>query len=94
MAKNRSLRNTSMDSKGAAFVILKKPHRRANQKGKIESNEQSKEGGQPKSVNEKSGVPDRDKSFREINSRKDRSRSRPGFVKPIPNGLRKVQNFM
>ena len=46
-AKNRSLRNTSTDSKGAAFVILI-DHASTYQKGKIESNEQSKEGGQPK----------------------------------------------
>ena len=39
----------------------------------------------------KGGRPDRVKSFEEINSRQDRSRARPGFVKPIQNGLRKVQ---
>ena len=36
-------------------------------------------------------MPDRDKSFQEIDSRQDRPRARPGFVKPIQNGLRKVQ---
>ena len=46
-AKNGSLLNTSTESKGAAFD---KPHKRAYQKGKIESSEQSKEGDQPKSV--------------------------------------------
>ena len=39
-------------------------------------------------------MPDRVKNFREINSRQDRSRARPGFVKPIRNGLRKVQNLI
>ena len=43
---------------------------------------------------EKGGMPDRVKSFREIDSREDRSRVRPGFVKPIRNGLRKVQNLI
>ena len=43
---------------------------------------------------EKGGMPDRDKSFREIDSRQDRPRARPGFVKPIRNGLRKVQNLI
>ena len=43
---------------------------------------------------EKSGMPDRVKSFREINSWQDRLRARPGFVEPIRNGLRKVQNFI
>ena len=41
---------------------------------------------------EKGGMPDRVKSFGEINSRQDRPRARPGFVKPIQNGLRKEQN--
>ena len=43
---------------------------------------------------EKSGMPDRVKSFREINSRQDHPRARPGFVKLIRNGLRKVQNLI
>ena len=37
----------------------------------------------------KGGMPDKVRSFREIDSRQDRSRARPGFVKPIQNGLRK-----
>ena len=49
-AKNGSLRNTSMDSKGTTFVILKDHRSAPIRKGKIESNEQSKERGQPKSV--------------------------------------------
>ena len=32
--------------------------------------------------------------FGEIDSRENRSRARPGFVKPIRNGLRKVQNLI
>ena len=32
--------------------------------------------------------------LREINSRQDRPRARPGFVEPIRNGLRKVQNLI
>ena len=43
---------------------------------------------------EKGGMPDRVKSFGEIDSRQDRPRARPGFVKPIQNGLRKVQNLI
>ena len=43
---------------------------------------------------EKGGMPDRVKSFREIDSRQDRPRARPGFVKHIQNGLRKVQNLI
>ena len=43
---------------------------------------------------EKGGMPDRVKSFREIDSRQDRPRVRPGFVKPIRNGPRKVKNLI
>ena len=43
---------------------------------------------------EKGGMPDRVKSFREIDSKENRPRARPGFVKPIANGLRKVQNLI
>ena len=43
---------------------------------------------------EKGGMPDRVKSFREIDSRQDRPRAWPGFVKPIRNGLSKVQNLI
>ena len=43
---------------------------------------------------EKSGMPDRVKSFRVINSRENCPRARPGFVKPIQNGLRKEQNLI
>ena len=43
---------------------------------------------------EKSVMLDRVKSFREIDSGQDRPRARPGFVKPIRNGLRKVQNLI
>ena len=43
---------------------------------------------------EKGGMPDRVKCFREIDSRENRPRARTGFVKPIQNGLRKVQNLI
>ena len=43
---------------------------------------------------EKGEMPDRVKSFGEIDSRQDRPRARPGFVKPIRNGLRKVPNLI
>ena len=39
-------------------------------------------------------MPDRVKSFGEIDSRENRPRAPPGFVKPIRNGLRKVQNLI
>ena len=43
---------------------------------------------------EKGGMPDRVKSFGEIDSRQDRPRARPGSVTPIRNGLRKVKNLI
>ena len=39
-------------------------------------------------------MPDRVKSFREIDSRQNHPRARFGFVKPIRNELRKVQNLI
>ena len=43
---------------------------------------------------EKEGMPDRIESFREIDSGKNHPRARPGFVKPIRNGLKMVQNLI
>ena len=43
---------------------------------------------------EKDGMPDRVESFGEIDSRENCPRARPGFVKPIRNGLRKIQNLI
>ena len=57
------------------------------------TNEARKEANRNEFV-EKGGMPDRVKSFREINNGKDRPRARPGFVKPIRNGLRKVQKLI
>ena len=39
-------------------------------------------------------MPQRVKSFREIDSRENRPRARPGFVKPIRDGLRKKHNLI
>ena len=43
---------------------------------------------------EKGGLPDRVKSFQEINSFEDCPRARPEFVKPIRDGLRKIKNLI
>ena len=43
---------------------------------------------------EKGKMPNRVEGFREIDSRENHPRTRPGFVKPIRNGLRKVQNLI
>ena len=93
-AKNGSLRNTSTDSKGAAFVIsinhastpIRKERLNLTSKARRETNRNE--------FVEKSRVPDRVESFREINSRQNRPRARPGFVKPTRNGLRKEQDLI
>ena len=46
------------------------------------------------SLGEKGGVPDRVKSFREVDCSENRPRARPGFVKLIRDELRKVQNLI
>ena len=43
---------------------------------------------------EKSGMPDRVKSFGKVNRSEDRPRARFGFVKPIRDGLRKIKNLI
>ena len=95
MAKNGgSLRNTLTDSKGTTFVNLKNHTSALVRKERLSPTSKARtEASQSKFV-EKGGVPDRVKSFREIDSRQDRPRARPGFVKPIRNGLRKEQNLI
>ena len=43
---------------------------------------------------EKGGMPGRIESFREINSRENRPRALPGFVKPIRDKLRKIKDLI
>ena len=45
-------------------------------------------------IMEKGGMPDRVKSFQKNNSKEDRPKARPGFVKPIRNGLKKKHNLI
>ena len=75
------------------FCDFKKPRKHAYQKGKMESNKQSKEASGNEFM-EKGGMPDRVKSFREINSRQDHPKAWPGLVKPIRNGQRKIKNLI
>ena len=66
------------------FCDFEKPRKRAYQKGKIESNKQSRKEASRNEFVQKGGMPHEVKSFQEINSSKDRPRSRPGFVKIHP----------
>ena len=92
--KNGSLPNTSTDSKGTNFVILIDHGSAPFRKEILSPTSKARREASRNEFVEKSGMPDRVKSFREINSRQDRPRARPGFVKPIRNGLRKVQNLI
>ena len=90
-AKNGSLWNTSADSKGAAFVILINHASAPIRKERLGPTSKARREASRNEFMEKGGMPDKVKSFREINSREDRPRARPGFVKPIRNGLRKIR---
>ena len=94
MAKNGSLRNTSTDSKATTFVILKNHTSMPIRKKRLSPASKARRETSRNQFVEKGRMPDRVKSFREIDSRQDRPRARPGFVKPIQNGLRKVQNMI
>ena len=93
-AKNRSLRNTSTDSKGTTFVILKKHTSAPIKKKRSSPTSKTRREASRNEFMEKGGMLVRVESLREIDSTEDRSRARPGFVKPIRNGLRKIQNLI
>ena len=84
-ANNRSLRNTLTDSKGVTFVILKYHASAPVRKERLSPTSQARREASRNQFMEKGGMPDRVKSLREINSRQDRPRAWPGFVKPIRN---------
>ena len=90
-AKNGSLRNTSTDSKGTTFVIFIDHTSAPISKERLSPTTKARREASRNEFVEKGGMPDRIKSFREIDSRQDCPRARRGFVKPIRNGLRKVQ---
>ena len=93
-AKSGSLRNTSTDSKGTTIVILKNHTSAPVRKERLSPTSKARREASRNEFVEKTGMPDRVKSFREIDSRENRPRARPGFVKPIRNVLRKVQNLI
>ena len=92
--KNGCLQNTSTDSKGAAFVISKNHTSMPIRKETLSPTSRARREASRNKYVEKGGMPDRVTSFREIDSRQDRPGARPGFVKPIRNGPRKVQNLI
>ena len=93
-AKNGFLQNTSTDSKGTTFMILKNHTSAPIRKKRLSPTSKARTEASRNEFVEKSRMPDKVKSFGEINSRQDHLRARPGFVKPIRNGLRKEQNLI
>ena len=82
-AKNGSLRNTSTDSKGTTFVILMNHTSALIRKERLGPTSKARKKASRNKLVEKGGMPDRVISFRDIDSREDHPRSRPGFVEPI-----------
>ena len=93
-AKNGSLRNTSTNSKRTPFVILINHRSAPVRKERWSPTSKATTEASRNEFVKKGRMPNRVKSFREIDSRENRPRARPGFVKAIRNGLRKVQNLM
>ena len=79
-AKNGSLRNMSMDSKGTTFVILIDHRSAPIRKGRLSPTSKARSEVSRNQFVEKGGMPDRVKSFREIDNRQDRPRARSRFV--------------
>ena len=72
-----------MDLKGVTFVVLKNHTSASIRKERLSAtNKERREASRNKFV-EKDGMPDRVKSFTEIDSGEDRPRAQSGFVKPI-----------
>ena len=75
-------------------MILKDPVSAPIRKERLSPTSKARREASRNEFMEKGGMPDRVKSFREIDSRQDRPRARPEFVKPIRNGLIMVQNLI
>ena len=86
---NGSLRNTATDSKGTTVMSLINHASAPIRKERLSPTSKARREASRNEFVEKGGLPDRVESFREINSSEDHARARPGFVKPIQNGLSK-----
>ena len=93
-AKSGSLRNTSTDSKGATFVILKNHTSAPIRKERLSPTSKARREASRNEFIEKGGVPDIVESFGEVDGSENRTRARSGFVKPIRNGQRMEQNLI
>ena len=88
-AKNGSMRNISTGSKGRTFVILIDHACAPIRKERLSPTSKARREASRNKFVVKGGMPDRVEYLRKINNRQDRPRARPGFGKPIQNGLRK-----
>ena len=83
-----------MNAKGATFVTLINHASAPIGKERLSPTNKARKEASRNEFVEKGEMPDRVKSFRKIDSRQDRPKARPGFIKPILYGLRKVQNLI
>ena len=83
-----------MDSNKATFVTLKNHASAPITKERSSPSSKAKTKAKQNKFVEKSGVPDKNKSFREIDCSKNRPRAILWFVKPIQNALRKKENLI
>ena len=83
-----------MDLNGTTFVILINHTSEPIRKKRLSPTSKARREASQNRFMEKGGMSDRVESLRGINSRQDRLRARPGFVKPSRNGLRKEQNLI
>ena len=79
-AKNRSLWNTSTDSKGTAFVILIDHTSLPVRRKRLSPTSKARRKASRNQFVEKGGMPDRVESFREIDSRQDRPKAGLGLL--------------
>ena len=93
-AKNRSLRNTSTDSKGTTFVILINHASAPIREERLSPTSKARREASRDKFVEKDGVPDRVGSLRKVDRSKNRKLAWLGFVKPIRNGLSKEQSLI
>ena len=76
--------------KKATFMILKNHASAPIKKERLSLTSKARMKATQNNFEEKGGVPDRIKSFREVDCSENSKRSRIGFVEPIQNGLRKI----
>ena len=93
-AKNGSSRNTSTDSKGATFVILKYHTSALIRTERLSPTSKARREASQNKFVEKGWMPDKAESFEKIDSSKYRPKARLRFVKSILNDLRNKQNWI